>query len=62
MISMTHPNNTYKSGSQTYFNILGHISFHILLRALYIISLHSVMIAESQHDFKDFENRKVKEI
>ena len=47
------------AGSQTYFILLGYISLHIVLRTLYIISLHSVMIAESKHDFKHFENRKI---
>ena len=47
---------------QTYFNILGHISLHILLRTLYIISLHSVRIAVSKHNFQYFENRKIIEI
>ncbi len=42
-----------KAGSQRYFNIFGHISLHILLGTLYIISLHSTMIAGSKHDLKD---------
>ena len=51
-----------KAGSQTYFNILDHISLHIVLRTLCITSLYLVMIAESRHDCKNFENKKIVEI
>ena len=51
-----------KAGSQSYFNIFGHISLHILLRTMYIIALQSIVIIEYMHDFKDFENRKIIEI